>query len=437
MNHMESALGQKFGKKAAKSSTKLASGESPKAEQRSSEKKDQVQELTQYTNWEDMGLGDNLLRGIYAKGWDNPTYIQSMAIKPMMKGRDTLAQAQSGMGKTGAFTVGTLHHITDDAHVQAIILSPTRELAYQTHLISCELSRVMVEKGTMTEPQLVTGGMKVRQMIYDLQNNDPAVIVATPGRLLHMIEKGYLDVSKCRTAVLDECDELLSRGFKEQIYEIFQYLSKDAQIGCFSATMPKEVVDLTKKFMRPNFAYVLKPAKELTLDGIKQFWVEVKEDQKADCLLDLFETLTISQSMIFINSKAKIDQVAEYLRQNDFAVGVIHAGLDKEARRLAMERFRKGLDRVMLCSDVVSRGVDIAGVSIVVNYDMPRASQYDNGWKDNYLHRIGRSGRHGKKGVSINFLTNEDDVWIQKQLEEHYGCEVEEMPNDVDKYLGG
>lgn len=394
-----------------------------------------------YTSFDDMGLDDLLLRGIYAKGWDNPTYIQKLAVVPMARGKDTLAQAESGMGKSGAFLIGTLARIqkpTSGRATQAVILSPTRELAQQTQAVCKDLAYYLSETtggqdGFMLDPYLMVGGTSTRDMRDYLLNNTPEVIIATPGRLKHMIEDGMLDLSQVQTMVLDECDELLSRGFKEAIYEIFQFLDPSCQIGCFSATMPPEVVTLTKKFLRKDHAEVLKPAQDLILDGIKQFWVDIGDTAKVDVLRDLFETLTISQSMIFINSKEEIDRIADQLRQNDHMVGVIHSGLDPMQRGEQMKRFKGGLDRVLLCSDLMGRGIDIQGVSVVVNYDMPVTGR--DGWKANYLHRIGRSGRFGKKGVSINFIGTRDDAFIQSELEKHYNHTIDEMPVNVDDFL--
>jgi len=293
-------------------------------------------------------------------------------------------------------------------------------------------------------PMLMIGGTNRREMIRQLQASTPAIVIGTPGRTMDMISRGYLDMRALAVFVLDECDEMLSRGFKDTMYEIFQYLPPECQVGCFSATMPEDVQRITDKFMRDTKAVVLKPTAELKLKGLKQFWIDVGnenndrvrvEEDKLTCLLDLYETLTISQSMIFLNQTQKIDKLADRLGQKDFAVGVVHSQLERADRLDAMDKFKKGLTRVLLCSDLLARGIDVQGVSVVVNYDMPNT--HNDKWMENYYHRIGRCSRYGKKGISINFLANQEDVHIQQTLEKHYDVSIEEFPEDADQYLRG
>merc|ERR1712151_213896 len=223
--------------------------------------------------------------------------------------------------------------------------------------------------------------------------------------------------------VLDEADEMLSVGFKDQVYDIFQMLPPDVQVCLFSATMPPEILDLTEKFMRQPVRILVK-RDELTLEGIQQFYVAIeKEDWKLDTLCDLFEVLTISQSIIYCNSRRKVDYLEKQMTQRDFAVSVIHADLNQDERSLVMRQFQSGSSRVLISTDLLARGIDVQQVSLVINYDLPQNIEY-------YLHRIGRSGRFGRKGVAINFATSRD-VNALKGIERHYCTQIDELPADI------
>merc|ERR1711879_578453 len=218
-------------------------------------------------------------------------------------------------------------------------------------------------------------------------------------------------------------DEMLSVGFKDQIHDIFKLIPPDVQVCLFSATMPPEILELTKKFMRDP-ARILAKRDELTLEGIQQFYVALEKEQwKLDVLCDLYETLTISQSIIYCNTRRGAEQLAREMEKRDFTVSLMHADLEHDERQLVMREFRSGSSRVLISTDLLARGIDVQQVSLVINYDLPQSME-------NYLHRIGRSGRFGRKGVAINFVTN-SDVGTMKQIEKFYHTQVEEMPADV------
>merc|ERR1719386_434288 len=238
-----------------------------------------------------------------------------------------------------------------------------------------------------------------------------------------MIRRRHLQIGGLLTFVLDEADEMLSRGFKDQIYDIFKTLPANVQVCLFSATMPPEILDLTSKFMRDPVQILVKKD-ELTLEGIRQFYIGIeKEDWKLDTLCDLYETLTITQAIIYCNKRRKVDWLAEKMGKRDFTVSIMHADLDQEERELVMREFRSGSSRVLISTDLLARGIDVQQVSLVINYDLP-------GNTENYLPRIGRSGRFGRKGVAINFVTN-NDVRTMKDLEKYYHTQIEEMPMDI------
>jgi len=266
------------------------------------------------------------------------------------------------------------------------------------------------------------GGTSVREDIDKLREGQH-LVVGTPGRVGDMINKGHLRMDDLITFVLDEADEMLSRGFKDQIYDIFKSLPPNIQVCLFSATMAPEILDLTSKFMRDAVRILVKKD-ELTLEGIRQFYVAIeKEEWKLDTLCDLYETLTITQAIIYCNTRRKVDFLTDQLHKRDFTISSMHADLDQKERDLVMREFRSGSSRVLVSTDLLARGIDVQQVSLVINYDLPQNME-------NYLHRIGRSGRFGRKGVAINFVTNQD-VRAMKDIEKYYHTQIEEMPMDI------
>jgi len=369
-------------------------------------------------SFDDLDLQEGLLRGIYSYGFERPSAIQQRGIRPVLDGRDTIGQAQSGTGKTATFVIGALQRIDYENHqCQALILAPTRELAQQIHKVVLALGDYL-----KIRCHSCIGGTSVRDDIDRLRDGQQ-VVVGTPGRVLDMIGKRHFRVDSLLTFVLDEADEMLSRGFKDQIYDIFKTLPPNIQVCLFSATMAPEILDLTSKFMRDAVRILVKKD-ELTLEGIRQFYVAIeKEEWKLDTLCDLYETLTITQAIIYCNTRRKVDFLADQMTKRDFTVSTMHAELDQKERDLIMREFRSGSSRVLISTDLLARGIDVQQVSLVINYDLPQNME-------NYLHRIGRSGRFGRKGVAINFVTN-NDVRAMKDIERYYHTQIEEMPSDI------
>jgi len=369
-------------------------------------------------SFDDMKLKDELLRGIYAYGFEKPSHIQQRGIIPVISGRDTIAQAQSGTGKTATFSIASLQTVDNrNPDSQVLILAPTRELAQQTHKVLNSLGDYMNIKS-----HACVGGTAVREDIQILQRG-VQIVVGTPGRVNDMINRSALRLNVLKLFVLDEADEMLSRGFKDQIYDVFQFLPPEVQVCLFSATMPVEILHMTKRFMR-NPVRILVKKEAVTLDGIRQFYVSVeREDWKLDTLCDLYETLTITQAIIYCNTRKKTEWLTEKMTQRDFTVSCMHGDMEMTERQLIMREFRSGSTRVLITTDLLARGIDVQQVSLVINYDLPTN-------RENYIHRIGRSGRFGRKGVAINFVSK-DDVQALREIEQFYRTEVEEMPMDV------
>lgn len=374
-------------------------------------------------SFDQLELKEELLRGVYSYGFENPSLIQHKSIPIFTSGKDLIAQAQSGTGKTGAFVIGSLQKVDpEQKNTQIIIISPTRELSRQTMTVLEELSKYMG-----ITYQEVIGGTDVIKCREDLDKS-PNIVVGTPGRILDMISKNYLYTNNISTLVFDEADEILSYGFKETIHDIVSRIPEKAQICLFSATIPDEVLELTSKFMRDPESILVKK-ESLTLEGIKQFYINIKvSDWKYDILKDLYDTISISQCIIYFNSKNKLMEINERLSSENFPVSFIHGDLSTAERKETMELFKSGKTRILLSTDLLSRGIDIQQLSLVINFDLPKS-------KETYIHRIGRSGRYGRKGVAINLVTDRDNHKLT-ELTEYYDTKIEEMPQDISEYLG-
>jgi len=369
-------------------------------------------------NFDNMNLSEDLLRGIYGYGFEKPSAIQQRAILPLCKGLDIIAQAQSGTGKTATFTIGILHSIDISLNeCQALILAPTRELAQQ-------IQKVVQTLGDYLNVRVhaCIGGTRVRDDVSRLQAG-VHVVVGTPGRVYDMLCRRHLRPDHIKLFVLDEADEMLSRGFKDQIYDIFQVLPPRTQVGLFSATMPPDALEITQRFMREPVRILVK-RDELTLEGIRQFYISVeREEWKLDTLCDLYDTLNITQAVIFCNTRRKVDWLTDKMKSRDFTVSSTHGDIGQKERDVILNEFRTGSSRVLITTDLLARGIDVQQVSLVINYDLPRNLE-------NYIHRIGRSGRFGRKGVAINFVTSEDTRTL-RELEGFYNTTIDEMPAHV------
>jgi translation initiation factor 4A len=370
------------------------------------------------TSFDDMDLKEELLRGIYANGFEKPSAIQQKAIMPVLAGRDVIGQAQSGTGKTATFTISMLQKLDESLNeVQGIVLAPTRELASQIHDVVVAFASFMKIKVLCC-----VGGSSIRDTIKTLRDG-VHVVIGTPGRVHDMIERRCLSTDHTKIFILDEADEMLDRGFKDQVHSIFRYMPEDVQVAIFSATMPLEVFEVTKRFM-VNPITILVKKEELTLAGIKQFFIAIeREDYKLDTLCDLYLTLTITQAIIFVNTRKKCEWLTRQLTDKDFTVSSIHGELEQREREAIMREFRSGSSRVLITTDILAKGIDVQQVSLVLNYDLPNNREF-------YIHRIGRCGRFGRKGVAINFIT-QGDVRYMRDIEEFYDTEIQEMPRNI------
>jgi translation initiation factor 4A len=375
---------------------------------------------TQFHSWDELDLNPSILRGIFAYGFEKPSPIQQRAIKPIMEGRDVIAQAQSGTGKTATFTIGALQRINiADSATQVLILSPTRELSTQTAKVVSNLGSFM----SGLKIQTLFGGSIIEETSSFSSKNIPHIICGCSGRVHDMMRRGNISSKSIKLVILDEADEMLSSGFKEQVYNIFQYLSNDVQVCLFSATLPDDINCIIDKIMR-NPVRICVKREQLTLEGISQYYIAVNDDrEKYVTLKNIFSYITLSHTIIYCNSIKRVQDLYEAMCEDGFPVCRIHSNMEKSQRDRAFNDFRNGTSRVLISSNVTARGIDIQQVSVVINFDLPKCVH-------TYLHRIGRSGRWGRKGVGINFITRRD-IGQMKKIEEHYSTQINEMPGEL------
>lgn len=377
-------------------------------------------------SFDDMGLREELLRGVYGYGFEKPSVIQQKAIVPMTKRVDLIGQSQSGTGKTGAFVIGGLQTIVnmreeDESRgrkCRVVIVTPTRELANQVYkvaeAIGCHLD-IKIAK--------CIGGSDPRRNMEELRRGCDMAI-GTPGRIYDMLCRRALDGYEVGLFILDEADEMLDvHGFRDNVHDILKEMSPTTKVALFSATMPPGVLELANQFMTNPVKIIVK-TEELTLEGIRQYYIAVgREEVKYDVLADIYNSISITSCVIFCNTRRKVDWLAEELSRNNFAVASTHGSLDSAERKKILDGFRDGTCRILITTDLLARGIDVQHVSIVINFDLPTNLE-------NYLHRIGRSGRFGRKGLAINFVRDEDVRTLQ-DIERFYDTKIEEMPADI------
>jgi len=378
---------------------------------------EEQEEIAEIKSFDELPIDTRILRGIYSKGFENPSPIQKKAILPIILGRDVIAQAQSGTGKTATFVIGSLSKVDlGKNHVQLLFLAPTRELASQTYTVIQDIGAMMVDLNV----KILVGGNPVYEDVNSLRSCVPHIIIGCPGRVFDMLQRKAVNMLSVKTFVIDEADEMLKSGFQDQICSIFKHLNEDVQVVLFSATFPDHTIQLTKKFMRNP--YTIRMAQDqLTLEGIEQFFVPVdNEEIKFQKLKIIYEKKDVKQSIIYANSVERVIQLTEELTREGFGVCCIHSKLEKSLREDIIQKFKLGNFRIMVSTDITSRGIDIQQVSMVINYDVPRCEH-------NYLHRIGRSGRWGRNGIAISFVTYKDASTMAK-IEKLYKKEIKVYP---------
>ena len=377
--------------------------------------------MREYKTFDEMPLPESLLRGIYAHGFEQPSQIQQKAVVPIAEGRDLLAQAQSGTGKTGAFCIGSLCRIDPNLNqIQVIVLAPTRELSDQIRKVATAISSFLLKPDSVYG---ATGGTPLRDDIKALEKGCQ-FLVGTPGRIFDLMSRNILKRDHVRVLILDEADQMLEDRFKEQVFCILKMgFPTETRVALFSATMPPDVIECANRVLNEPVRILINP-EQVTLEGIKQYFVALqREDWKYEALCDIYKQLNINQAIIYCNKRQRAEWLASKMKEEGFTLECIHGEMDVGERRSRMEDFRKGVVRVLISTDLLARGIDVQQVSLVINFEMPTQ-------KENYIHRIGRSGRYGRKGVAINLVTP-DEMAKLRDIETHYGTSISTLPNTI------
>ncbi|PJF18548.1 ATP-dependent RNA helicase dhh1 [Paramicrosporidium saccamoebae] len=376
---------------------------------------------TKGNEFEDYFLKRELLMGIFEMGYERPSPIQEESIPIALAGRDILARAKNGTGKTAAFIIPTLEKIDPNKNaIQALLLVPTRELALQTAHVCKELAKHMGKVQVM----VTTGGTLLQDDIVRLYN-PVHIIVATPGRVLDLASRGIANMKECNLMVMDEADKLLSPEFQPIVDEIIRLLPRQRQILMYSATFPMIVKEFKDKHL--NKPYEVNLMDELTLKGVTQYYAYVEERQKVHCLNTLFSKLQINQSIIFCNSTNRVELLAKKITELGYSCFYIHAKMPQADRNRVFHDFRNGKCRNLVSTDLFTRGIDIQAVNVVINFDFPKNAE-------THLHRIGRSGRFGHLGVAVNLVTYEDRFNLYR-IEQELGTEIAPIPPTIDTKL--
>jgi len=375
-----------------------------------------------------MDLDDDVLRGVYTNGFTNPSKPQRTGIVPITKRKDLVFSCESGTGKTGTFVIGTLNCIDPTIQApQVLVINPIRELANQTADVYRAIGQYMKVSESVRGVKVMTatGGTPVPEDLRSLRNG-AQVIVGTPGRIFDLLGRG-MNLKHLKYLILDEADKLFESGFAEQIREILDTgkFPDSTSLALFSATLPEIVQDMAERYLKKDRIKILIPKEEVKLEGIKQFYIDCeKPEWKIDVLADLYKYMSVGQSIVFANTKPGVEKVAKWMVDQGFTVEYIHGDMLAPERAKRMQDFRTGAVRILISTDVLARGIDVQAVSTVINYEMPVE-------RDDYWHRIGRTGRYGKKGVSINLIAGADEISKMKDIESHYSMVIPMLPEDL------
>lgn len=346
--------------------------------------------------FEEMNLSEEMVKAVRDMGFEEATPIQSQAISKVMAGKDIIGQSQTGTGKTAAFGIPCLEMIDpDDKTLQAVILSPTRELAIQI----CEEFRKLLKYKDNIKALPVYGGQPIDRQIFALKKGIQ-VVVGTPGRIMDHMKRRTLKMGNVKLVVLDEADEMLDMGFREDIEDILSKMPEERQTVLFSATMPKEIIELTKKYQNePEHIKIAR--KELTVPNIEQIYFEIKERTKLEATSRLIDMNNPDLAIIFCNTKKRVDDLVEQLQGRGYFAEGLHGDLKQAQRDVVMKKFRNGTIEILVATDVAARGIDVDDVDLVINYDLPQDEEY-------YVHRIGRTGRAGRTGKAFSFVVGRE-----------------------------
>ena len=371
-------------------------------------------------NFDDLGINDDILKGVYLYGFKEPSLIQKKGIESINTGKDCILQSQSGTGKTATYLLGVFNKLKVNNDLQAIVLTPTRELATQVYNVANNIS-----KYSKFNLSLNIGGSIDNYNIKSVN-----LIIGTLGRINHILSNKNNKCNKCNLLVIDEADNMFTEGITEDLTTFLNKLPDNTQKVLISATLSKNIFNLENKLLNDPIKILLKKT-EVAVELISQFYIDVEvEEYKFDVLLDLHTIMSTTQVIIFCNTIRKVNWLTEKLTKENFDITAIHGNMTQQERNGIVKEFRDGKTRLLLTTDLLARGIDIPQVNLVINYDLPVS-------KETYIHRIGRCGRFGKKGVSITMVKMEDtnDVRLLNKMKTHYKLNIDEIPDNIGELL--
>jgi len=375
------------------------------------------------SSFRDFVLKPELVHAIQDCGFEHPSEVQFEAIPQAILGTDVLCQAKSGMGKTAVFVLTILQQLElNVGEVSCIVLCHTRELAFQ---ICHEFDRFK-KYLPQVKSAVFYGGIPVQGNRDILKNDLPNIVIGTPGRMLQLAEEKSLVLSKVKYFIVDECDKVLeSLDMRKDVQKIFQMCPRDKQVQMFSATLADSMRQICKKFMHNPLEIYINDGSKLTLHGLKQYYIELQEKEKNRKLVDLLDALEFNQVVVFVSSVRRASELNKVLADCNFPSICIHSGMPQEERIEKYKQFKDFHSRIMVATDVFGRGIDISRVNVVINYDMPDSS-------DQYLHRVGRAGRFGTKGLAISFVSSERDAKVLNDVQDRFVVRIETLPDQID-----
>ncbi|TPX45910.1 hypothetical protein SeLEV6574_g03558 [Synchytrium endobioticum] len=375
------------------------------------------------TGFRDFLLKPELLRAISDCGFEHPSEVQQVCIPQAVLGQDVLCQAKSGMGKTAVFVLATLQQLDVTVTEPTVIVScHTRELAFQIRNEYQRFSKYMPDVHTA----VFYGGVPQKQNEETLKNEKPQIIVGTPGRVLAMVRNGTLKLTKVKQFVLDECDKMLEAlDMRRDVQDIFKATPHHKQVMMFSATLSQAIRPVCRKFMQSPLEIFVDDETKLTLHGLQQHYVKLQENQKNRKLNELLDALEYNQVCIFVKSVQRAIELDKLLQACQFPSISIHGGLPQEERIRRYKTFKEFNKRMMVATDIFGRGIDVERVNIVINYDMPDSA-------DSYLHRVGRAGRFGTKGLAITLVSSDEDSKVLESVQQRFEVNITELPEKID-----
>jgi len=373
--------------------------------------------------WKDFMLNPLLFRAISDCGFEHPSEVQHAVIPQAIVGTDIICQAKSGMGKTAVFVISVIQQNPEPKNLETVVLAHTRELAMQ---ISKEFKR-FVKYLPAIKVATIYGGVPIEGQIQMLRSDAPHIVCGTPGRMMDLIKRGAMDLSHVKYFVVDECDKILCEvRIRQQMLEVFKATPRKKQVMMFSATLSPEMRELCKKHMQnPSEFYI--DEDKLTLDGLRQYYFPIIEKDKNRKLIDILDGLEFNQCIIFVSSISRAQTLDKLLRGINFPSICIHGGMDTTERIAHFNEFKEGKSRVLVSTDLMGRGIDVEFVNVVVNYDMTDES-------DQYLHRVGRAGRFGTKGLAVSFICTQQDKDVLDAVQKRFSVKIPELPDisDID-----